>query len=127
VDIGGVFVFLILALVVLFALGYWTTLRATRHHETRVSLSSTQARQIVESSFSNLLWSDVQGPGDVNKRRRTMNNSGATISTKITATQDGRTHVKSWMSDTRTRYGMVASIGWPSAKKVITRLERTQA
>lgn len=123
---SAVFLILILLLIALFAFGFWNSARAKRQHETVVTLSPARVRQIVDSTFSKVLWADADGPGDINKRRRTLNNSGATVSIDINQTADGKTLVQAWMSGWKTRYGMVASGGWELARKVINKLEQAQ-
>lgn len=124
-DAAGAFLLILILLIVgLFALGFWQSSLAKRQHETVVSLSPARARQVIESTFSKVFWADTDGPGDINKRRRTVNDSGATISIDIAQTADGKTHVQAWMSAWKTRYGMVASGGWQLAKKVIAKLEQ---
>lgn len=124
-DAGSAFIFILLLLLVgLFALGFWQSSVAKRQHETVVTLSPARTRQVIESTFSKIFWADVQGPGDINKRRRTPNDSGATISIDIGETADGKTHVQAWMSAWKTRYGLVASGGSGLAKKVIKKLEQ---
>lgn len=125
-DGSAIFLILILLLVGLFALGLWNSARAKRQHETVVTLSPARARQVIESTFSKVFWADVDGPGDINKRRRTVNDSGATVSIDISQTPDGNTLVQAWMSAWKTRYGMVASGGWELARKVIKKLEQAQ-
>jgi hypothetical protein len=120
----SILLFLILLLVALFALGIWTSARAKKQHETVTSLSPARARQVIEDSFNKVLWADVQGPGDINKRRRTINDSGAVISIDLQPVDGGRTHVTAWMSAWKTKYGMVASGGWALAKKVISRIDQ---
>ncbi|WP_404290720.1 hypothetical protein [Glutamicibacter arilaitensis] len=119
----AIFLVLIIAITGLFVLGYWQSSLAKKEHETVVGLSRARATEIVESSFGGLLWADVHGLGDINKKRRSFNDSGATISVKISTTDDGKTHVVAWMSEWKARYGMVASSGWPLAKRVIKKLE----
>jgi len=126
VDGSAIFLILILLLVGLFALSFWNSARAKRQHETVVTLSPARARQVIESTFSKVFWADVDGPGDINKRRRTVNDSGATVSIDISQTADGNTLVQAWMSAWKTRYGMVASGGWELARKVIKKLEQAQ-
>ncbi|MDT0197332.1 hypothetical protein Q9R30_18455 [Arthrobacter sp. AB6] len=126
-DGSGFFLILVLLIAGIFALGIWNSGRAKREHETVVALSPARARQIVEDSFGKMLWADVSGPGHINKRRRTINDTGATISVVIEPLTDGKTHVTAWMSAWKTQYGMVTSGGWPLAKKVIAKLDQTQA
>lgn len=116
--------FLLIAGIV--ALGIWNSARAKRQYETVVSLSPARAREVVETAFSKVLWADTSGPGMINKRRRTVNDSGATISVDIGQTADGKTVVQAWMSAWKTQYGMVASNGATVAKRVIQKLEQAQ-
>ncbi|HEY4225762.1 MAG TPA: hypothetical protein VGM70_08110 [Pseudolysinimonas sp.] len=119
-----ILVLLIVVIIGLFALGFWQTARAKRQHETVTALSPARVRAIIDDSFGKLFWAPASGPGQINMQRRTPNGSGATISVDITSTADGKTHVQSWMSAWRTRYGMVASGGWQMAKKIVDRIDQ---
>lgn len=124
-DAGSSFILgLVLVTVLVFALGIWQTTLAKRQHETVVSISPARARQVIDSTFGKMFWADVDGPGLINKRRRTINDTGATISIDLTPVADGKLHVTAWMSAWKQRYGIVASGGWPLAKKVIAKLEQ---
>jgi hypothetical protein len=123
----GVFIVLLIFAVIIvgpIVLAYQSSARAKVHHETVIDLSPARVRATVDDSFGKLFWSDVQGPGDVNKRRRTPNGNGATISIALEPTADGKTHVEAWMSAwTSNRMGIVMSAGSQQAKKVIRKLE----
>lgn len=125
-DGSSLILILILILVGLLALSFWNSARVKQQHETVVTLSPARVEQIIESTFSKIFWADVDGPGDINKRRRTINNSGATVSIDINATADGKTLVRAWMSAWQTRYGMVSSGGGELARKVIKKLDEAQ-
>jgi hypothetical protein len=124
---SATFLVLILLIVGIFALGIWLGGVAKRQRETVVPVSPQRAAEIVETAFNKLFWADTNGPGMINKRRRTPNGSGATISIVLEPTTNGHTHAVAWMSAWKTRYGLVASGGSMHAKKVIERLEQVRA
>lgn len=117
--------FLLLLIVVIFVLGFWLTARAKRQFETVTALSPARIRAIVEDSFGKLFWAPTDGPGDINMRRRTPNDSGITVSISFESAQDGKTHVQAWMSAWKTRYGMIAnSAGSGVPKKIIAKIDQ---
>lgn len=118
--------FLLVLIAALFVLGFWLSARARRQYETVVPLSLQRTAEIVDSAFSKLFWADTNGPGAINKRRRTPNGTGATISVRIEPAPTG-THVAAWMSHWTSRMGIVSSAGSMHAKKVIDRVEKTGA
>lgn len=114
-------------LIGLMAFLLWASSRAKRQHETVVTLSPARVQRIVESTFNKTLWADVEGPGVINKRRRTINDTGSTVSIDIGQTPDGNTHVLAWMSAWVTRYGVVLGTNAGSlSRKVIQNLEKAQ-
>jgi hypothetical protein len=122
-----IIVVLVLLIVGLFALGLWQTARSKQQHETVTSLTPARVRALIEDSFGKVFWAPSDGPGQINMKRRTPNGTGAVISIDIDATADGRTHVQSWMSGWHTRYGIIASAGWPMAKRIISRIDQAPA
>lgn len=121
-EFGGILLLVLLGLLALIVWGYVESAQAKQQRETKVKLSTARAADIVEQSFPSLLWADASGPGDINKRRRTMNDSGPVISVDIEALPDGATHVSAWMSGWTSRYGMANLAG--SAKRMTRRLIR---
>jgi hypothetical protein len=113
-----------LLLVLVFVAGRWQTIRAKRPHETVVNLKPARVLQIVDKTFGRFLWDDVDGPGDINKKRLALNGATVVISVDVTELEDGRTHVLAQMTSwSQNGFGMIWGRGWHVAKKVITKLE----
>ncbi|MBE1876596.1 hypothetical protein [Myceligenerans pegani] len=116
-----------LLLVLLFVAGRWQTILAKRPHETIVDFGPEHVHQIVDKTFGRFLWDDVDGPGDINKRRLSLNDRPVVISIDVTELEDGRTHVLAQMTRwSENGFGMIGSRGHHLAKKVIRRLENAQ-
>lgn len=100
--------------------------QAKQQLETKVPFSPARAADIVEQCFPGLLWRDWEGPGDINKRRRSANDSGPVVSVDISSLPDGSTHVAVWMSAWRSYAGIANFAGSArgAARKVIRRLEQ---
>ena len=92
-------VLLVFVLIIGVALGVniWLTIVAKREYETVTSLSLPRLHALVEDSFGKLLWEEIDGPGDLNFRRRSVTGRGATISISFEATADNKTAVGAWM------------------------------
>ena len=95
---GTVFLVLILIIVGLLILTFWLNNSAKRQEETQVKLSNGRVADIVHQAFGSVFWKDVDGPGDLNKRRRTINDTGPVVSIDINELEGGGSHVVVWMS-----------------------------
>lgn len=95
---GTIILVLILAIIAILVLSFWMNSSARREVETQVTLSPQHSAEIVENSFSSFIWRDVDGPGEINKRRRSMNDTGVTMSFLFEELPAGGTEVKIWMS-----------------------------
>lgn len=100
---SAVFLVLILIIVGLLVLTFWLNSSAKRQAETQIKLSTTRAADVVHDSFGTLFWKDVDGPGHVNKRRRTINDTGPVVSIDINELENGGSHVVVWMSHWTTK------------------------
>lgn len=125
-DAGAIFLLLVLALIGLFVWQIIVTSQAKQQRETKVKLSPARVADIAEQCFPGLLWKDWQGPGDINKRRRSANDSGPVVSVDISRLADGSTHVTVWMSAWHSKFFFANFAGSAKgmAKKIISRLEQ---
>ncbi|MFC4245343.1 hypothetical protein ACFOYW_18395 [Gryllotalpicola reticulitermitis] len=100
---------------------------AKQQRETVVTLSPARAKQVIDDAYSKLMWADVQGPGQINKRRKIPLNNGPVISIDVEPTGDNRTHVTLWLSrwSTKNRVALVDGVTG-SEKRAIRKLEEAQ-
>lgn len=122
----GSSILLVFVLIIGVALGVniWLTIIAKREYETVTSLSLPRLRALVDDSFGKLLWEEIDGPGDLNFRRRSVTGRGATISIAFETTADNKIAVEAWMSAWTSRYGLVVSSGWWMSKKIIRKIDQ---
>jgi len=117
--------FLILLIVAILVANGLITYFARVQSEIVVPKTPEQVSQLVHKSFGSLLWRQVDGPGTINYVRRTINDSGMTISVDIVPDSTG-TIVQVWMSHCTTRgpfvHGGEIAIG--QRRKVIRHVER---
>lgn len=98
-DAGSSFILgIVLLLVIVLGLTFWLNGLAQRQYETQVPMSPAKAADIAADSFGSFLWKDVPGPGLINKRRRTFNETGPVVSVDVAPLPNGGSHVTVWMS-----------------------------
>ncbi|TFB71874.1 hypothetical protein E3O06_11475 [Cryobacterium glaciale] len=95
---SAIFVVLILLIVVILVLSAWLNNASQREVQTQVTLSPQRAADVANTAFNTFTWKDVGGPGDINKRRRTMNDSGPVISIDVADLPSGGSNITVWMS-----------------------------
>ena len=125
-TVSAFILILILLIVGILILTFWMNGSAKRQDETQVKLSPTRVADVVNDAFGSVFWKDVSGPGDLNKRRRTINGSGPVISVDINQLENGGSHVAVWMSHWTNRGPAVlgADQVMRQKKKVLRRLEQ---
>lgn len=127
-DFDTVFVLLILAIVGLLVLMFWLNNSAKRRELIEVSLTSDEAARIISSAFSSITWSDVAGPGEINRELKSLRGTGPTLSIDIDETPSGSTQVEVWMSHWTTKNGSILGSNHVIVKKrkIIRSLAQTQ-
>jgi len=122
-----ILIVLVLIVVALFAVLIGTTYFSKVQSEAVVSTSPDRVYDIVTGSFAGLLWRPVDGPGDVNYRRRSINDTGPVISVDIDPDGAGGSVVQVWMSHFTTRgpWVMFAEAAIGQRRKVIRRVQQS--
>jgi len=95
----------------------WLNTTARRLEQVQVALSSAAAAETVLGSFSGLTWTDVPGPGDLNKQLRSLRDTGPTLSVDVEELEGGGSNIKLWMSDWTTQNGAILGSNHVIVKK----------
>ena len=122
-DFGTVFVIIILVILAMYITQFTFGVLARRQDETQSQLSPDRIAQLAAEGFGSMLWKDEQGPGSINKRRRTLNGSGPLISIEIDPISGGA-NVTVWMSEWSSRAGLInfAGTAFFQKRKILRRV-----
>ena len=124
-DSFGVFLVIVILVAIVTAVLFtiWAA-EAKQVTEVRSQLSIQGAAQRVQEAFPVLLWKDVPGPGDINKKRRAVQDKGAVISIDLEPDGAG-SRAEVWMSEWTSQLGIAhfAGAALRMKKKVVSRLE----
>lgn len=122
-DIGAILVIIIFVILAMYITQFTFGVLARRQDETQSQLSPDRIAQLTAEGFGSMLWKDEQGPGSINKRRRTLNGSGPLISIDVEPVSGG-SNVSVWMSEWSSRAGIInfAGTAFFQKRKILRRV-----
>lgn len=106
----------------------WAGNEAKKDDETVVRMSPARVADLVDDNVGKVLWSRVDGEGDLNYKRRSVKGDGPTLSIAMEELGDGRTRVNVAMTRWRVTYGLVVHFGvsaWRLKRKLMKHLDAT--
>ncbi|WP_130013923.1 hypothetical protein [Serinicoccus sediminis] len=104
----------------------WVGNEAKKQDETVVRMTPARTADLINDSVGGLLWSRVDGEGDLNFKRRSPKGDGPTVSAQLEDLGDGRTRVFLAMTRWSAVYGFVISFGtsaWRLKRKLMKKLD----
>lgn len=106
----------VVAVIGIIAINYYWSIKAKRTDSIGTSASPERALQIAESSFSRASWAKAPGPGQLNKRMRTIVTAGPVLSVDVQADGTG-SRVDVWTSSWSGALGLVNWAAFAVLKK----------